>query len=263
MEVNMQHKRILKIMAVCLLAVSLLSIFCSCSNDWTDKDISKSHTIKITKFNNDFHDTKVIYTITDQEIVTNLCSTFSNLELSDARKYANTKWAFHIEFLGTEQESLFVCEENNVIIGNHGDKYRITNIDIKHYLNEMIKTAPSRITRDPEEDYHIFMQFPADDSTCKQGDVSPVFVWRIANESSIPKKYILEIDYLNDGSYMTITCQTPSHVLKAEDWETIKNDTPTVNGVKKVQWRIRVDPYYHTDLEPYYTEWCSFYITEN
>ena len=30
---------------------------------------------------------------------------------------------------------------------------------------------------------------------------------------------------------------------------------PTVDGLKKVQWRIRIDPNYHVELEPFYTDW--------
>jgi len=33
-----------------------------------------------------------------------------------------------------------------------------------------------------------------------------------------------------------------------------------VDGKQKVQWRIRIDPNYHVELEPFYTDWNYFWI---
>ena len=72
---------------------------------------------------------------------------------------------------------------------------------------------------------------------------------------------MLEIDYLNDGTYLTKTIvDRTNYKLTSEEWDTIINDTPLVDGVKTVRWRVRIDYVYHTDLDPYYTNWGAFYI---
>ena len=77
----------------------------------------------------------------------------------------------------------------------------------------------------------------------------------------IPQEFLLEIDYLNDGTYLTknIVDRT-NYKLSNEEWETIINNTPIVNGAKTVRWRVRIDYVYHTDLAPYYTNWGTFHI---
>ena len=65
----------------------------------------------------------------------------------------------------------------------------------------------------------------------------------------------------NRQQYLTkTTVDRTNYKLSTEEWETIINDTPVVDGVRTVQWRVRIDYVYHTDLEPYYTNWGTFYI---
>ena len=74
-----------KLIALVLAVVALLCCLIGCSSKWTDEDITKANTIEITKYNNDYYNTKLIYTITDEETVRNLCNTFSLLELKKVK----------------------------------------------------------------------------------------------------------------------------------------------------------------------------------
>ena len=53
-----------KLIALALVVAALLCCLVGCSSKWTDEDITKAHTVEITKYNNDEHNTKLIYTIT-------------------------------------------------------------------------------------------------------------------------------------------------------------------------------------------------------
>ena len=251
-------KRIISIVILLAFCITL----CSCSSKWTDEDITKAHTVEITKYNDDEYNTKLIYTITDEKTVKNLCNTFSILELKRVKITEPTKRSFFVRFIGNggDIEYVFLSYGHNVIKGSDGVQYKITDeMDINRYLNEVIEAAPSEVTRDPEESYSLTLDEPNENWTFGQQDEPPRFSWTV--QEGIPQEYVLEIDYINDGTYMTKTIvDRTNYKLSNEEWETIKSDTPIVDGIKTVRWRVRIDYVYHTDLEPYYTNWGTFYI---
>ena len=251
-----------KLIALALVVAALLCCLVGCSSKWTDEDITKAHTVEITKYNNDEHNTKLIYTITDEKTVKNLCNTFSLLELKRVKITEPDPHSFYIRFIGNggDIDYVFVKFGHNVIVDSNGDMHKITDdMDINRHLNEVIETAPSEVTREPEEKYFLTLDYPNDNWTFGQQDEPPRFSWTV--QEGIPQEYVLEIDYLNDGTYLTknIVDRT-NYKLTSEEWETIINDTPLVDGVKTVRWRVRIDYVYHTDLESYYTNWGEFYI---
>ena len=251
-----------KLLALALAVVVLLCCLVGCSSKWTDEDITKAHTVEIIKHNDDEYNTKLTYTITDEETVKNLCNTFSLLELKKVKITEPTKRSFEILFIGNggDIEYASFIYGHNVIQGSDGNMHKITDeMDINRYLNEVIESAPSEVTRDPEEKYSLTLDYPNENWTFGQQDEPPIFSWTV--QDGIPQEYVLEIDYLNDGTYLTKTIvDRTNYKLTSEEWETIINDTPLVDGVKTVRWRVRIDYVYHTDLEPYYTNWGTFYI---
>jgi len=248
-------KRIVLMLLLLILSLSL----CACSDEWTDKDISRAQKVEIIKYNTENRQVTVTYTITDAQTVRELSDTFSNLELEDTHITKTNKWSFYVSFSGGgEYASLFVIDGHSAIKSGR-DWYEVTNIDINRYLNEVIESAPSKITRDPDENHWVTIQEPSDTKSFHSDDAPPVFVWN--HVKGYPSRsYVLEIDYLNDGSYMSHITSALSCQLSAEDWETIKAAAPVVDGVQTIKWRIRIDPVYHDDLDPYYTDWVSFFI---
>ena len=59
---------------------------------------------------------------------------------------------------------------------------------------------------------------------------------------------------------ITVNGSFSSYRLSEDEWDTIKANAPTVDGIQKVHWRIRIDPNYHVELEPFYTDWNYFWI---
>ena len=135
-----------KLLALALAVVVLLWCLVGCSSKWTDEDITKAHTVEITKYDGDDYNTKTIYNITDKETVRNLCNTFSIIELTDTRIKGTTKKAYYIRFIGNggEIDHVTVIQGHNTLQDRHGDLYKITDeMDIERHLNEIIETAPS------------------------------------------------------------------------------------------------------------------------
>ena len=192
-----------KLIALALAVVTLLCCLVGCSSKWTDEDITKAHTVEITKYNNDEHNTKLIYTITDEKTVKNLCNTFSLLELKRMKITESDPHSFYIRFIGNggDIDYVFVKFGHNVIVDSNGDMHKITDdMDINRHLNEVIETAPSEVTREPEEKYSLILDYPNENWTFGQQDEPLRFSWTV--QEGIPQEYVLEIDYLNDGLLM-------------------------------------------------------------
>ena len=135
-----------KTIALVLTVAALLCCLVGCSSKWTDEDITKAHTVEITKYDGDDYNTKTIYNITDKETVRNLCNTFSIIELTDTRIKGTTKKAYYIRFIGNggEIDHVTVIQGHNTLQDRHGDLYKITDeMDIERHLNEIIETATS------------------------------------------------------------------------------------------------------------------------
>ena len=92
-------------------------------------------------------------------------------------------------------------------------------------------------------------------------DTSPFFLWY--SRITTPDAYILEIDYSNNGNYFTKTIpHSSSYTLSEEEWQEIVNNTPVINGEKRVRWRIKVNGNLYPG-EVYYTDWIEFVISDN
>ena len=251
-------KRIISITIILALCISL----CSCSAKWTDEDITESTKIEITKYESDNPNIKVIYTITDEDTVNSFCDTFSNLEVKDTHIKKEIGKSYYVRFLGNggEIDHITVITGHNTLQDKHGDLYKIiSEIDVEDYISEVIETAPSEIIWDPDENYTVDLHHPATNWTFGQEDEPPTFSWSL--RKCFTKELVIEID-LKQDSYMEITANgsLSSCRLTEDEWETIKANAPTVDGKQKVQWRIRIDPNYHVELEPFYTDWNYFWI---
>ena len=125
--------------------IILCVVLCSCSVKWTEEDISKAHTVEITKYNGDNYNSRTVYTITDERTVNNLRNTFSLLELKNVKIIEPTERSFHISFIGSRGviDGIDVIAGHNAISNGDG-VYKITDeMDIERHLNEVIETAPS------------------------------------------------------------------------------------------------------------------------
>ena len=256
----------MKRLLLVILAIALCLCICSCSSKWTQEDISQAHTVEITKYHDEDPNVQDIYTISDAETVRNLCNTFSVLALKDTHIKETVEKSFYIRFIGNggEIDHVTVIAGHNTLQDQHGDLYKITDeMDLERYLHEIIERAPSKIVREPEENYTLYKNAPAENCTFKATDEPLVFSWSFQKE--VPKELVIEIDCMNGEPYMEIKVNgsIASYMLSADEWEMIKDRTPSVDGAKKVRWRIRIDPVYHSELEPYCTDWSCFYITEN
>lgn len=90
---------------------------------------------------------------------------------------------------------------------------------------------------------------------------APIFRWSL--QSGNTQKFILEIDYLGNGTYKTISMSGGNtYQLSSTDWESIKNDAPFIgNGIKQIKWRIKINYSIYPNEAPYCTDWYAFTIT--
>ena len=124
-----------------------------------------------------------------------------------------------------------------------------------------INTILGVIDNSENEEYDISLAFPAQNKTFQVDDEPPTFYW--TKNKGFPKSYIIEIDYMNDGTYMSRTVDVGiTYLLSKEDWNTIKSNAPIVDGKQKIQWRIRIDYMADSNKEPYYTGWTYFWINQ-
>lgn len=114
-------------------------------------------------------------------------------------------------------------------------------------------------TKNGGEVYSVSLAFPAQNKTFKRNDSPPTFYWSL--HEGYPKTYIIDIDYLNDGSYMSRTVNTgTSYIISEDDWTVIKNNAPIIEGLQRVNWRIRII-YDSNSEESYCTGWSYFWIS--
>ena len=210
-------KRILSVIIILAFLVSL----CSCSAKWTNEDITKTHKIEITKYKSDNPNIKVIYTITDEDVVNRFTNTFSELEVKDAHIREAIDRSYYIRFLGNggEIDHITIITGHNTLQDKHGDLFKITDeIDIEDYISEVIKTAPSEIMWNPDENYTVDLHHPITNWTFGQEDEPPTFSWSL--RKCFTKELISEID-LNQDSYMEITVNGSfsSCRLTEDEWE--------------------------------------------
>ena len=111
------------------------------------------------------------------------------------------------------------------------------------------------------ESYSVSLISPSANASISCNATVPTFYWQSPN--GLSKQYILEIDYLNNGTYMSRSINTStSYALSTSDWDTIINDSPFISsGVKRINWRIKINYIIYPDEVPYCTEWSTFTIT--
>lgn len=253
-------KRILSMIIILVLGLSV----CACSSNWTDNNITKANKIEITKYDSVHPNIMAIYTITDENTVNSFCNTFSGFEVKNTHIDEVIDKSYYVRFLGNsgEIDHITVIAGHNTLRDKHGDLYKIAGeINVEEYISEMIHTAPSEITWEPDENYWVDLHYPAMNQTFGQEDDPPTFSWSLRKYST--KEFVIEID-LNQDTYMEITVDGSSstYMLSADEWETIKANAPYVDGIQRIKWRIRIDPNYHIELKPYYTDWNFFWIAD-
>lgn len=222
----------------------------------------ETHTVEITWFDPENGNVQVIYTITDEKTVGNLCNTFSMLDLKEAHIREPIGKSYYIRFIGNggEIDHVSIIAGHNTLQDKRGNLYKITDeMDLERHLGEVLESAPSEIRREPEENYRVGLEAPAQNQTFEPNDAPPTFRWEV--QSGLPQTFVVEIDCGKGDVYLSRTVTgSVAYALSAEDWETVKETVSVVDGVQTIKWRIRIDPVYHKDLEPYYTEWSDFGI---
>lgn len=110
-----------------------------------------------------------------------------------------------------------------------------------------------------EEIYAVSLAFPAQNKVFKKEDAPPTFCWSL--HTGYPEDYIIDIDYMNDGSYISRKVDVGiTYILTEEDWNFIKSKAPINNGLQLIRWRVRIDYRYNTN-ESYCTGWSYFWIS--
>ncbi len=109
------------------------------------------------------------------------------------------------------------------------------------------------------ESYLVSLNTPSDNATIACSSTAPTFRWTL--QSGLPQNFILEIDYLKSGSYMSIQTTNDSHTLSAANWNKIVHDSPFTGNVKEIRWRIRINYVTYPDQQPYYSAWNMFTVT--
>ena len=110
-----------------------------------------------------------------------------------------------------------------------------------------------------EESYNVDHLQPSENQVYNASDPPPRFAWKLYQ--GLTESFVIEIDYLHDGSYITdeIAGRT-NYRLSQEMWEKIKKYSPIVDGKQKICWRIRIDYTLYPEEGPYYTSWGTFWI---
>ena len=110
------------------------------------------------------------------------------------------------------------------------------------------------------ESYSVLLTSPTNNATFTSSSSAPTFQWSLQHGNT--EKFILEIDYLSNGTYMAKTVNSSnSYTLSASDWNKIINNSPFTGSVKQIRWRIKINYTIYTDSEPYCTAWNTFTIT--
>lgn len=127
-----------------------------------------------------------------------------------------------------------------------------------HTYGHKYDPATDSLPKD-KESYFVTRLQPSGNQVYNASDPPPRFAWTL--DQGLTESFVIEIDYLHDGSYITdeITGRT-NYRLSQELWEKIKNDSPIVDGKQKICWRIRIDYYLYPEEGPYYTSWGFFWI---
>lgn len=118
-----------------------LCLFClaSCSVNWTDKEIRNAKSVEITCYSSHVGEDSVVYTVSDEKEVGNICNTFSLLVVKKTKITEPTKMSYTIRFLddaGKEIEFVNLLFGFNVVQSN-GQLYKITDdMDINRYIKE-------------------------------------------------------------------------------------------------------------------------------
>lgn len=109
-----------------------------------------------------------------------------------------------------------------------------------------------------EEEYIVFPAFPPQNKIFEKSDPPPEFAWQ--KYKGYPDYLIIEIDYIHDGTYMSLEPTTGYISMTESEWLTVLEDTPIEDDVQKIYWRIRIDYKNDPTREPYYTAWQYFGI---
>ena len=168
-----------------------------------------------------------------------------------------TNCGYDYEFT-TKKETIRYHSECGTFIDMTNNKSMILSGQERLSINTILGASTNTVS---EEEYDVSLAFPVQNQTFEVEDEPPTFYW--TKNKGFPKSYIIEIDYMNDGTYMSKTVDVGiTYLLSEEDWNTIKSNAPIVDGLQKINWRIRID--YTSDLnrEPYYTGWTYFWIKQ-
>ena len=128
-------KRLISLILVCICALGLTG----CSVSWTDAEIKSAKSVEITCYSSHIGEDSVVYTVSDEKEVGNICNTFSLLVVKKAKITEPTEMSYTLRFLdstGTEIESVNLLFGYNVVQCN-GQLYKITDeMDINRYIRE-------------------------------------------------------------------------------------------------------------------------------
>ena len=131
-----------QLIAIVLIFICLFSL-ASCSVNWTDKEIKNAKSVEITCHSSHVGEDSVVYTVSDEKEVGNICNTFSLLVVKKTKITEPTEMSYTIRFLddaGKEIEAVILLFGYNVVQCN-GQLYKITDeMDINRYIKEDVLT---------------------------------------------------------------------------------------------------------------------------
>ena len=87
-------------------------------------------------------------------------------------------------------------------------------------------------------------------------------MWTV--QKGLSQEFFVEIKYNDNAPYIIGEIKGGNtYLLPQDDWETIKNNASTVNGMKRVEWRIRIDYAQGEEELSYYSMWGFFWIASD
>ena len=133
----MKKTRICLLLAIILLCVSA----CGDAKSWTDRDLTSAKSVKIVCYGTTEKSyEKMIYTTSEEEIVRNICNTFSLLALEKTRTAETLEIAYCIYFQNDawdEIDHIYILSDYRTVQNSAGRMFRITDeMDLDRHIRK-------------------------------------------------------------------------------------------------------------------------------
>lgn len=135
------------------------------------------------------------------------------------------------------------------------------NISFSISVGSTMNQYKGRAFTIPYENYAVRLDSPTNNVEFSSNQSPPSFSWTMIRGN--PKNSFLQIDYLNNASYLSIPISNyETHCdLSTSLWNTIKNQSPFTGNLKVIRWRVKIKYTAYGGVESYYSGWRTFKIS--